>query len=65
MTRLLTHEIYTTAAIRHGLSAFAPHCKATVQHGADESLLTIADDPAIASELLNYILTLSAQELLA
>lgn len=65
MTRVLTQEIYTFNAIDQGLTAFASHCDAKVEFGADESTITIHGDDRIAAELLNYILTLSAAEILA
>ena len=61
----LTHDIYTSNGIEAGIAAFAHLCHAASQHSDSHSILTITDcDEAMRAELLNYILTLSAQELL-
>ncbi len=65
MTRVLTHDIYTVNALQRGVKAFSSHCDARVEHGSTESQITISGDEGIAAELLNYILTLSAEELLS
>lgn len=62
----LTHGVYTPQGIDLGIAAFAHLCRATSQHNSDHSILTItAGDEVICAELLNYILALSAQELLS
>jgi hypothetical protein len=61
----LTHAIYTPRSIDAGVQAFAQICQATAAHGADSSVVTITGaDETLDSELLNYILALTAQELL-
>ena len=62
----LTHDVYTPHGIDLGIAAFAHLCHAASQHDADHSILTIsATDEAICADLLNYILAISAQELLS
>lgn len=61
----LTAGIYTPNAIAAGIEAFAHLCTATAYNGDDHTILTISsNDSVLDAELLNYILTLSAQELL-
>ncbi len=66
MTRyILTHDIYTPLSIEAGVAAFAHLCQAASQHDDKYSILTISvGDHTIQAELLNYILALSAQDLL-
>jgi hypothetical protein len=65
MTRVLSHDVYTVNAIDEGTAAFAPHCDATVVHRESESVITINSVKSdMAWEMLNYILALSARELL-
>lgn len=62
----LTRDIYTVHAIDEGICAFSHHCSATVEHGPSESVLTLAaNEETVAAEFLNYILAMSAQELLS
>lgn len=62
----LTRDVYTEDAIDGGIAAFAAVCAATAIHETGFSFLTILTaDSYIASELLNYILAASAQELLS
>ncbi len=65
MTWVLSKEVYTPTAIHSGIAAFENLCSATVDVRESESILTIVDtERDLSSELLNYILTLSAQEIL-
>ena len=65
MTRILSHEVYTIGAMTAGMKAFAHLFDTSVQHHESESVITLAStEDDLADELLNYILTLSAQELL-
>lgn len=61
----LTHDIYTPAAIDASMQAFRGAVSVSVSHVDDHSVLVFdTSDVNTASEMLNYILGLSAQELL-
>jgi hypothetical protein len=61
----LTRDIYTPTAIDHGIAAFAHLITANAEHLDAYSVLTVmTTHDAMAAELLNYVLALSAQELL-
>jgi hypothetical protein len=61
----LTHDVYTPSAIDSSISAFAHLVSARADHRDAYSLVTIAsNDKSIDAELLNYVLALSAKELL-
>ena len=65
MNCVLSHEIYTTSAIDAGIAAFAHLLTATVEHqDRDTTITIIAATDDVVAELLNYVLGLSAQELL-
>jgi hypothetical protein len=62
---VLASEIYTPEAVAAGIKAFANHCNATAQPREGHTILSIeGTDDVHHAELLNYILTLSAQALL-
>ena len=61
----LAGDIYTPTAIKNGIEAFANVCEATEHEEDGHAIITIGTaDDVIHGELLNYILTLSAEELL-
>lgn len=64
-TIILTRRIYTTAALQQTVEAFANICPASFTTGAEVHILCLATvQPQVTDEILNYALSLSAQELL-
>ena len=64
----LSSAFYTPAAVRQGARDVSHLCRVHIQPGNDEIRVRIVlpdAKPQLADEFLNYVLGLSAQELLA
>jgi len=65
---LLTADVYTLAAAKQAAAEFRHLCRVDVQSAGDDTRVTItelsASRAAVVDEFLNYVLALSAEELL-
>ncbi|MGJ5814511.1 hypothetical protein [Paludibaculum fermentans] len=65
MVYRLSTEVYTRDAVANGVAAFAHLCTAQMCDEIDYTLLTLdGGEQWLHAELLNYILGLSAKDLL-
>ena len=65
---VLNSDFYTPAAIEQTIRDFAPFCSVTWRPEATPAVLRVSplvSDPQVIPEFLNYVLGLSAAELLS